>query len=451
MKKVALINPGRKEGFAENEPLNLGFLAAYLEKNGHSVKIIDQLSGENVEEKLRNFKPDVIGVTATTPVIEDAYRILELARKQNAVTVIGGGHASVMPQEAKKYADFVVVGEGEKALLDIVEGREKPGIIRGCFIENIDEIPSPSRDLMNTDFYYGRKKEIRTAHLFFLPAGKKLATMITSRGCPYSCIFCHNSWKGIPVRYNSAARVIEEIIGLKEKYGIEAIFFMDDDFFVNSRRLKEICNLILEKQIDMIWSANARVSSVNPEILETAKRSGLRQVNFGIESGSQRILDVLEKRTTVQQSEYAVKTAKDAGVLVYATYMIGNPTETLKDIEETEKFILKNKVDSIGIGITTPYPGTKLWDWCKERHFIPEKIRWEDFDMENCIIPANESISRDQIEKIRSRIVIKVMLANRFKMFLFYLKLIVLNPAEFFYKLSRLLLPLLKIRNNHRV
>ncbi len=448
--KVALINPGKNLEYADNEPLSLGYLASQLELNNCDVKIIDQLSGDDVRTEIDKFTPDIVGATSTTPVVKDAYAILEFAKSKGCKTVIGGVHASVMTEEASKYADYVVVGEGENAILEIVNGNVKEKIVKFGYIKNIDEISPPARHLMNMDFYIKRKNRIPTAHLYFLPKNTRLASMITSRGCPYNCTFCHNSWRGIPVRYHSPNRVIDELTHLKERYGVGAIFFMDDDFFINKTRLKTICEEIINRKIAIIWSANARVSSVNMESLEIARLAGCKQINFGIESGSQRILDVLNKKTTVEQSTNAVRMAKKAGMYVYATFMLGNPTETLNDIGLTKNFILKNNIDSIGIGITTPYPGTKIWEWCKSRSLIPGSIDWNEFNMESCPVPANDVFSKKEIEKIRSRIIVDIFFKRKLKFLMFYLKAMSEHPVILFDKMSKVVSPLLKKLNEKK-
>lgn len=443
MKKVALINPGKNQEFGDNEPLSLACLAAYLNAGGIDVKIIDELAGDNVKEELEKYAPDLVGVTATTPLAMDAYLILDYARSKGYKTVIGGVHASVLPDEAASHADHVVIGEGEKVLLDIVSGAQTGRIVKGAYTENIDDIPPPARNLLNMEYYVGKRGRMPTAHLFFLQPGARLASMITSRGCPFSCMFCHNSWKGLPVRYNSPERVMAEISELKEKYRVSAIFFMDDDFFVNKARFKAICSALIESRMNIFWAANARVTSVSPETLALAKKAGCRQISFGFESGSQKILDILEKRSTVEQGEAAVKMTKEAGLLVYGTFMIGNPTETRQDMQLTENFILRNKIDSIGIGITTPYPGTKLWDWCQERKLIPEKINWSDFNMESCPAPANELYPKQEIERIRSGIVMKSIFSRKLYFVGFYLKALFTHPVALAKKFGAVFLPLI--------
>ncbi|MEW6040905.1 MAG: cobalamin-dependent protein, partial [Elusimicrobiota bacterium] len=209
--KIALISPGRSSRFAVQEPLNLGYIASYLIKHGYNPIIIDQLAGDNIEEKLSSFKPDIVGITATTPVIYHAYRVADYCRQKGILTVIGGVHATFFQEEAIEHADIVVKREGELAMLDIVEGRIKSGIVEGKFIENINDIPPPARHLMRMDKYLYCKKNVPyILHLPYVQANKRIIHILTSRGCPHSkCIFCHNSLKGIPYRMNSPDFVIE--------------------------------------------------------------------------------------------------------------------------------------------------------------------------------------------------------------------------------------------------
>jgi len=362
MAKVALINPGKDEKYAVQEPLNIGFIASYLEKNGIEVTIIDELAGQNVEKELDKYKPDVVGITATTPLAPDAYRIGDLCKKRGILTVIGGVHASVLPEEALQHADVVVKGEGEVAMLEIVRRGIKSGVVSCPYIKNIDEIPPPARHLMQMDFYLHTKDRLPETYLYFVPPHTKVASILTSRGCPYNCIFCHNSWRGIPYRFNSPERVISEVKYLIEKYHIQALFFIEDNFFVNKPRVKKICELMKRENINIIWGANSRVDNIDLEILQIAKKAGCRQVTFGFESGSQKILDVLNKKTTVEQNKRAIELCNKAGIIPQGTIMIGNPTETIEDVRATQQFLKESDIKSVGICITTPYPGTQLWN-----------------------------------------------------------------------------------------
>lgn len=401
MKKVALINPGKNNRYAITEPLNLGFIASYLEKNNIEVVIIDELAGQNVRSEIEKFVPDIVGVTATTPFITDAYRVTDLCRKMGILTVLGGVHASVLPEEALKHADIVVKGEGEAAMLDIVKGNIKSGIVSRPYIKDIDDIPLPARHLMQMDFYLQARDRLPNAYFFqFIPPHTKTASIFTSRGCPYSCTFCHNSWRGVPWRFNSPKRVVLEIEQLIKEYGAEALFFIEDNFFANRLRVKEICNLLEEKGIKIIWAANSRVDNIDLEILQIAKEAGCREIVFGFESGSQRILNVLNKKTTVEQNKRAIELCNEAGLIPAGSVMIGSPTETVEEVRATQEFLKEANVKNVGVSITTPFPGTELWNWCEKRKLISPSLKWSDFNFAKTVIPACETISPEELKKL---------------------------------------------------
>ncbi|MFZ3168259.1 MAG: radical SAM protein [Candidatus Methanoperedens sp.] len=401
MVKVALINPGKNIELGTQEPLNLGYIASFLERENIEVSIIDEIAGDDIKKKIISTNPEIVGITATTPIVTRGYEIAKMCRDMGILTIMGGVHASILPDEALKYADIVVKGEGELAMRDIVFDSIKGGIISRPYIKNLDDVPPPSRHLLNMNYYMHTKDRVPSAHLNFVPPKSKVASIITSRGCPYNCIYCHNSWKDIPFRSHSIERVINEIQHLVEDYGINAIFFMDDNLFANKPRLRKMCSLIKDK-FDIIWSCNARADNVDLETLKAAKEAGCVQISFGFESGSQRILNLLKnKAVTVEQNKKAVELCKSAGLEVYGTFMIGNPTETIEDVRLTQQFIRENDIDSIGVPITTPFPGTKLWDWCKENNLIPASINWDDFDMNKFSILACNTMTRNEIEKLR--------------------------------------------------
>lgn len=434
MKKILLINPGKDINCAVAEPLNLAFIAAYLEQNGVEVKIVDELSGENVEESIEQYKPDLAGITAVTPLALDAYRIADLCKKKGILTVMGGVHASVMPEEALKYVDVVVSGEGEQAMLDIVTQNISSGIVKRPFIKDLDSIPMPARHLIRMDFYSRNKDRHPYSFWNFAPSGSNTASILSSRGCPYSCTFCHNTWRETPYRCNSPERVISEIKFLIDKYKTQSIFFIEDNLFVNKGRLKKICELIKKNNINIIWGGNARVDNLDMEILNTVKEAGCVQVTFGFESGSQRMLNILNKRTTVEQNKKAIEMCKKVGLLVNGTLMIGNPTETMEDVELTRKFIKNNPIDSVGICITTAYPGTELWKWCESKKLIPESFSWSDFNYEKVPIRICENISPEELEKLRIKLYTETYLTK--SRILRVIKIALQNPRAAIDKLS---------------
>lgn len=404
MKKVALINPGNKKDISLGmiEPLNLGFIAAYLEKHRIEVRIIDQFAGQNIKKELRKFNPQIVGITSTTPLVCNAYSIADMCKNMGFFVVMGGIHPSTMPEEALNHCDIVVKGEGEKAFLDIVKKKTNEKIVSYPLIKDLSEIPHPARHLMDINYYLKTIDINPETHLGgYISSKTKTSGILSSRGCPYRCIFCHNSWRRSPPRYHSAEYVIEEIEELINNYDTEALFFFDDDLFSNNPRLKKICKRMKEKKIDIIWGCNARVNEIDLETLKMVKKAGCKQVNFGFESGSQRILSLLKNNTTtIEQNKRAVKLCKEACLGIHASFMIGNPTETKKDVMDTQEFIKKNPLDSIGVLLTTPFPGTELWEICKRRGIIPKNIDWNDFTTGKLAINCCENISKEELQRL---------------------------------------------------
>lgn len=435
-KKAVLINPGKKARFDAHEPLNIGCIAAVLEAHGVEVRIIDEVAGQDVAEELARFKPGFAGITAATPFAGDAYRAAEICKKAGIITVMGGVHASVLPDEALGHVDIVVRGEGEEAMKDIVVNDVRDRVVTRPYIRDLDSIPRPAYHLMDMDFYCAaRDRAPYNTALMFIPRGYKVASMLTSRGCPYSCIFCHNSWKGLPFRAHSPERVVEDIKYLADTYQVKALTFFDDDFFAIKKRTIRICELIKEKNIDIIWGCNGRVDTVDAQVLRIAREAGCRQVAFGMESGSQKILDVLNKRTTVSQNAHAVRLCRDAHVSCVAFFMLGSPHETREDVELTRKFIMNSGIDCIGLCMATPFPGTKLWDWCAGKGFIPADIRWSEFSPDDPSVRVSEFLSPEELKRLRSKIFLQF--AFKKNVFSQFLKIALSQPLQAFKKAFR--------------
>ena len=401
MPKIALINPGKDKQYSTQEPLNLGFLASYLIKYGIDVKIIDQLAGQKPQKEISKYNPDFVGITATTPLISNAFEIANWCMNHNYPVIFGGVHASIQLTDTDSLYT-VVKGEGEKALLGLVKG-EIPlnGIIEGEYIKNLDEIPLPARHLIDMNFYMRSKDRISDSYLYFVPKHTKVASILTSRGCNFECTFCINSTRKVLIRMNSAPRVVTEMEILIKQYNAEALFFIEDNFFLSKTRVKKICEELIAKKIELMWGTNARVDGINLKLLQLAKQAGCEQITFGFESGSQKILNVLNKQSTVEQNKQAIKMCREAKIIPQGTVMIGNPSETIEDINMTRDFIREMNIqDTIGICITTPFPGTKLWEWCIEKNLIPKSFIWSDFNYQKIPIPCCESISPENLQNI---------------------------------------------------
>ena len=405
---IALIAPGKEtsEGFrfSLQEPLNIGFLASYLISKGFKVKIFDELAGQNIEEEIEKWRPKYVGLTAVTPLALAAYRIAKICRQKGIITVMGGVHATVLPQEAIQHVDIVVKGEGEYALVDILSKGITKGIIQGDYVKNLDDIPEIPRELYQMDYYLQARDRTDKSYLAdFIPRGTKVSDILTSRGCPWNCNFCHNSWRGLPFRFNSAQRVVQELENLINNYGIGAFFSLEDNFFCLRKRALDIFDLMKKKRINLIWGANARVDNVDEELLIQAKEVGCRQVTFGFESGSQKMLDVWNKKTTVDQIKKAIKLCQQLGIIPNGSFIIGGPGETLDDIKKTKDLILETGLKSYGVSIATPFPGTKLWEWCQERNRIPKNLDWNDFNYEEVPINASD-FSEGELKMLRGQL-----------------------------------------------
>lgn len=384
---MALIVPGTVQ-VSDTPPLNMGMLAACLEAAGHEVKIVDKLAGHDFQRELLRFSPDFAGVTGTTPVISDAYRCADFCRSQKIFTIMGGVHASIMPEETLSHADAVVVGEGEKTIVDIVEN-ETRGIVRGEPAMDLDELPFPAYHLIDMEYYVTLLQRVVMSFAAIAPSWTRLGVLLTSRGCPHNCAFCHNSYRTLPFRWRSPKLVVDEMQLLADAYGVSAIFFVEDNLFANRKRVLEICRLIKDAfGGNVAWGANARVDNVDLIVLEAAREAGCKQVTFGWESGSQRMLNVLGKGTTVEQNNRSIELCNAAKVNASGTVMIGSPTETVEDIELTRSFLANNHITGgIGVCLTTPYPGTRIWDWCKENNRLPEHLDWAALDFHH--LPIN--------------------------------------------------------------
>jgi radical SAM superfamily enzyme YgiQ (UPF0313 family) len=383
--RVMLISPPAPSAVKEvlgatGPPLGLAYLASIARSEGHDVIIVDSLAeGINLRElkgRMRSFYPDVIGITATTSMIPDAYEAARVAKEVNpdATVLIGGPHVTFLPEETLnecKYIDIVVRGEGELIFRELLRKKDlrdvrgityrSSGVIKSNpampLIPNLDEIPIPAYDLLPMHLY-------RFGNLRF-------GTIITSRGCPFNCIFCSSSLQfGKRWRAHSKERVIEELRILHQDYGVREVEFLDDTFTLDRRRAREISREIVREGLDISWTASSRVNTFDLETGREMKRAGAHTIYFGIESGSQKILDLIGKGITVEQSISAVKSAKKAKLRALGSFIIGFPEETEDDIRRTIDFSKKVGVDLAQFTIATPYPGTKLWDIANKMNLL---------------------------------------------------------------------------------
>ncbi|MCP5003092.1 MAG: B12-binding domain-containing radical SAM protein [Planctomycetes bacterium] len=400
--KLLLINSGEESIFASNEPLNLALLASFLQSKGVDVIIADQLSGESIIEKYNYFNPDIIGLTATTPLVKDAYSISTYFKKKNIPTILGGVHATTFPEEALTKVDMVIKGEGEYALLDILLNGKEKGIYSSDNVVNINDMPLPARSLLNNKYYLNvRRKFPQDGNYNFVPWNERLLSVMISRGCHWNCTFCHNVWRGSGFRIYSPYKVLEELQVMKDSYGLDYFIFRDDNIYSNRKKAKEILLAVIDANLNLKWGANARVDCLDDEILELSKKAGCLKLNFGFESGSQTMLNELNKKARVEKAYEAVALCKKHKIQASGSFIVGHPNEESSDINATRRMIRKLKLDSIGVAIATPFPGTRWWKTAEERGLIPSNIDWGKFDFDHVPIKLNESFSTKELKVIQ--------------------------------------------------
>lgn len=369
-------------------PLGLAYLAPFLEKDNHQVRIIDSATlgykMEDVKNQIEKFNPQLVGVTATTSSIYDAYDVAKLAKSlDHKIRVVAGGpHVTfTAPQTLEEcpFIDMVVRGEGEETFRELVNSLESyPGKIaflrkiKGItfrddgriletenrpFIKNLDELPFPAYHLLPMDSY-------RLEH-------KRFAGIMSSRGCPFSCIFCSSSqFFGRIWRARVPENVIEEIKLLKDKYGVKEVEFLDDTFTLNNKRAEKICDLLIKENLGISWSCSSRVDTISQSLIKKLKKAGCHTIYLGIESGSQEILNIISKGITLTQAEKAINLIKRVNLNTFATFIIGIPGETVKTIKKTVDFAKKLSPTFAQFTICTPYPGTKLFQMAKEKGWL---------------------------------------------------------------------------------
>jgi len=340
-------------------PLGLLYLASAV-KDIADVTIIDLNIDDLPDHRLEENEYDVIGVSVMTSTYY-IYRTLSWYIKayfRGALLVAGGPHITSRATEVLKETptDICIVGEGELSFWDaIVNGRNRipdHTIIHNSMIPQslFDEIKFPARELL--DF----SKYTRTID------GKSASNIITARGCAGKCIFCSQQTWNHKLRMHSAEYVLAEVDDIKEKTGIDRLLFLDDTLTVNKKRLLKICAGLKERNI--IWRGWTRSDYVDKEMLVTMKDSGCYSICFGIESGSQKVLDIMKKKITVEQNQKAIRIAKNAGLNVRVSIMVGCPDETLKDVFLTELFMSINKeyIDDYILSTFVPVVGSESFE-----------------------------------------------------------------------------------------
>ncbi len=419
---VLLINPYDENAVKNGlgfitPPLNLMYLGGALENASMSVKIIDddleKLGHEEISRIASKIDPYVVGITATTSTIKNALNYSKLLKKvlPDSLIVIGGPHTTFQPVETLKSddsLDAVVMGEGEATMIELAEkycetNNGKLNDIKGItyhdrkndnikmnparpLIRDLDTIPFPARHLVPFESYGATQNES--------------SDMITSRGCVFSCGYCSSSLiMGKKFRSRSPKNVADEIQEIVDRYKIKNIAFMDDTFMLNKNRANLIADEIKSRGLDIGFVASSRVDMVDKTLIEKLKSAGLNTLYYGVESGSQRVLDLMKKGITLKQAEDAVKVAKDAGVDVLTSFILGFPGETRKEIDKTINFSIKLNADYSQFSILTPFPGTPIYHELKEKNLIDTE-KWDQYTVLKSVIKYEKlGLSKSMVER----------------------------------------------------
>ena len=355
--------------------LGLGYLGAILRNEGYQVVLHDlrALDGwDDLAQRISSRKPEFVGVQINTPNLDQALVCCKIAKQQNCLVIAGGPHATLDSASLldSGLIDYVVVGEGEIVLPRLIRAIERNNppaerLQKGEIVQNLDDLPYPAWDLYPLDRILNRQ-----GNFPFIENG---LPVIASRGCHANCSFCQPLVRrmfGSKVRYRSPENVIGEIKTLINRFKLRYFSFQDDTFTANKAWVLELCKKLRGENLHIQWSAQSRVDTFDEEIAMAMKRAGCVCVFFGIESGSQRILNLYRKGITPEKSLKAAKVCKKAGLIIFADFIFGGPTETPEEMKQTVQLIREIGPELPSPTFFTPIPGCDLHEFCKKEHLI---------------------------------------------------------------------------------
>ena len=411
---IGYIGQHRQKMPQYHPPMGLAYIAAYLERHGVEVRILDAdplgLDPEAIIKKASSGY-DIVGISALTVTINNAWRMANRLKEfcSETTVVLGGIHPTTLPEESSQQpgVDIVVRGEGEITMLKLVrclEAGDELSLIKGISfkrdgkvihnpprppLRNLDQLPFPARHLLPNEKY-------RTLGVMRIP----WASIVTSRGCPKKCIFC-NPAQGRWWRFRSAENVLEEIEYLIKEYKIRELDIADDNFLLWRKRAEQICDGLIKSGWNLIWRCGngVRIDTVDRELLVKMHRAGCRWLSFGVESGNQQILNRIKKDITLDEIRNAFKWCREVGIKTTAFMMIGNIGENEATIRETINFAKKLDPDHAQFTIATPYPGTEMYDIIKSQgRFLASD--WAAWDLYSEPLFEFENLNSDWLKRM---------------------------------------------------
>ncbi|MEW6088090.1 MAG: radical SAM protein [bacterium] len=443
-------------------PLGLAYIGAVLEKNNYHVKIVDAaLEGFGTQEKInenhyrhgltpfqlkqqiQEFNPDIVGVSCLfSPQFHNLQMVCKSAKEvsPNILTMIGGEHPSVFSKEIlgnNQTVDFVVIGEGEQTVLELIKciesGKDYSSIDglsfrsnnevivnpKTRFITDLDAVPLPARHLLNMDKYFDINLPQATT-----PLKKPNTSMITSRGCSGHCIFCATTkhW-GNRYRARSPENVLQEIKFLTDTYKIKELHFLDDNLTLNKKRALEIFRKLKDMNLDLKWCTPQGVATwtLDEELLTAMKECGCYELTLAIESGDENVLkNIIRKPGNIEHTKKVVKIMKKLNISTSAFFVSGFPGETKEQIEKTFRLADELELDHAMFLIATPLPGTELYDICKEKNYLDSNYNYNNIEYAACYINTKD-FSSSEIDKMVSR-----------KYVTYHFNILFRNPKVFF-------------------
>lgn len=425
MKKITLILPRFKYPSGDYS-LGLAYIGSYLKKNIKDLKIslIDATYHPNfkyIKGKLQKFKPDITGIYVDTLMFEDAIKVAKICKEFNINVIFGGPHPTIMPESTIKIkeVDAICIGEGEVPFKEYVEEfykKKEFKKVRGIWfkkdkkiiknlpqlvIKKLDKIPFPAIELYEIENYIQNFIQLDS----YKPNLRGLG-IIASRGCPFQCSYCQPTLKcifGAKLRIRSPRNVVDEIKIIKKMYKLDAIYFQDDTLTAFKKWMNEFCEILIKEKVGIIWACNTRADTYDLKMLKIMKKAGLVKLKVGIESITDRIRNgIYKKNVSKEQINNLIKDANKVGIQVAGFFMLGAPTETIKEIKDTIKFAVNSNLMEANFSITTPLPKTTLWDLAKEKGWKTPK-RFSDYDYYKAVRPsmAKEDIKKDKLERLR--------------------------------------------------
>ncbi|MCX5796756.1 MAG: radical SAM protein [Elusimicrobia bacterium] len=430
--KILLINPAYSatSNKAINRsawkamPMGLLYLAAALERAGHSVRVLDmeasRLSEVDVKKALAQEKPSLVGVTAATPMIRQAVRLCRMSKElfPDVKTLLGGVHATILPEEvaAEPDVDIVVRGEGEQTAVELLDALAQgdPNLerIQGIHfkkngrvvstpgrppIADLDSLPFPAWHLMNFGDYQH-------------PLGRtqKAASVLTSRGCPSNCTFCSRGVFGHGYRVRSAQSVLDEIEALYSRFGVKEILFVDDVLTLKRAHIESICKGIIEKGWQLHWATpnGVHVNTLDGELLRLMKKSGCYSLSFGVESGNPETLERIHKRQDLEKVREVFRQCRELDIETVAFIIIGFPNEDRSMIDNTLRFLMEIKPDVADIHTLIPLPGTELYAELDKAGFLLERD-WSKYVFHSLPVFRTEHFTPEEIQRQYKRVYLR--------------------------------------------